>query len=375
MKVNSNQESRSMKLLDRFLVWVGWRKKTVESKPAAALRVAPTRSEIRKDMAQNGAWHSMPELMKEVDAKFAKLERTKFPRHRSNTPLSLAGRVGCYVGGPESAVPDIDLTQISQKSLAYGALPTFALMTMAECIEIKQADGTTGSIAQDWFYFMKVDKGDFKGVYPRFGGDIYECGVTVPKGKKWPQYSTVLGFVEVVGSAVHVLPYRTTQKVRIQPNGPRRNHVEIECPAWSTGMHAVNLSEGKWGLDKVFCYQMNLFCAKEAMWNVSVERKGIRLNFAIPDNDAPYFFQKRDKSDGRIFHAVKAHTRKTGQNVKTHYRGKRNFVWGRYNVTIQIPGRHRGSWLGLNSKTTTTPSEKNTPVDNLVPRLGAMQSY
>ena len=40
-----------------------------------------------------------------------------------------------------------------------------------------------------------------------------------------------------------------------------------------------------------------------------------------------------------IFHIVRAHVRKTGQKVKFHFRGLREFIWAGYRVSITVPGR------------------------------------
>ena len=87
---------------------------------------------------------------------------------------------------------------------------------------------------------------------------------------------------------------------------------------------------------------------ERANWStvrVNVHHDGMTASFGVALNRVPYFFQDRDyqvTEDGkrqRIFHVVRAHTRKDGAVVPMHFRGLRNFTWAGYNVSITIPGR------------------------------------
>ena len=97
-------------------------------------------------------------------------------------------------------------------------------------------------------------------------------------------------------------------------------------------------------LTDTFIILANLSASRDYHWQVVARRDGKRITCAIPDNDAPRFFAKREDKTKKIFHAVAAHKRllKSGAetNVKTHYRGSRRFNHNGIDIEIRMPGKH-----------------------------------
>ena len=83
---------------------------------------------------------------------------------------------------------------------------------------------------------------------------------------------------------------------------------------------------------------------------VRAKKNGVTACFCIDMLRTPYFFADRDKTVNengqtkRIFHIVRTHRRAlrngTTQNVRSHFRGLRNFDWFGYRVSITVPGLH-----------------------------------
>jgi len=90
--------------------------------------------------------------------------------------------------------------------------------------------------------------------------------------------------------------------------------------------------------------------ASEQGLSVRVEKGKNRLAFSVDMLRTPYFFQDRQKvvnENGRtkpILHIVRAHRRKNGKVVKSHWRGLREFQWNGYNVKIGMGGKHLRNW-------------------------------
>jgi hypothetical protein len=82
-----------------------------------------------------------------------------------------------------------------------------------------------------------------------------------------------------------------------------------------------------------------------SMVRVSCTKDDMTATFSVNLHKMGYFFQDRDihvNQNGirrRIFHMVRAHTRKDGAVIKFHFRGERRFTWAGYDVLITIPGR------------------------------------
>jgi len=109
-------------------------------------------------------------------------------------------------------------------------------------------------------------------------------------------------------------------------------------------------------LEANFYLAFNTTMLREYNTNIIVRRGRCRATFTVPENDWKYFFKDRvhvvDRGKvRRIFHAVMSHVRhaKSGdQNIKTHYRGLRHFVWNGYSISIVMQGKHGVSQAEFN---------------------------
>ena len=85
--------------------------------------------------------------------------------------------------------------------------------------------------------------------------------------------------------------------------------------------------------------------AQYSMVRIAATKGDMTAVFSVNIHRMGYFFQDRDihlnesGSRKRIFHIVRAHTRKDGSVVPFHFRGERDFSWAGYQISISIPGR------------------------------------
>ena len=84
--------------------------------------------------------------------------------------------------------------------------------------------------------------------------------------------------------------------------------------------------------------------AQRGVVRIAVTKDDMTAVFSVNHLKMGYFFQDRDIQIGetgarkRIFHMVKAHTRRDGSEVPMHFRGEREFTWADYKVLITVPG-------------------------------------
>lgn len=92
-------------------------------------------------------------------------------------------------------------------------------------------------------------------------------------------------------------------------------------------------------------WALNASALRDSHWQAicTHQKNGNRITFGIEAGDAKYVFRERLYStDGKtkIIHWVKAHVRHTDkgdQNITTHIRGSREFVWDDWDVKILMP--------------------------------------
>jgi hypothetical protein len=97
----------------------------------------------------------------------------------------------------------------------------------------------------------------------------------------------------------------------------------------------------------LFCFTMNFWvqAATGSMIRVTATKGNVVMPFVVDVLDTPGFFSDRDITitqtgvKKRIFHIVRQHVRASGQVVKLHFRGLRDFIWNGYNIKIVVPGR------------------------------------
>ena len=94
-----------------------------------------------------------------------------------------------------------------------------------------------------------------------------------------------------------------------------------------------------------FCMCMNLWAvgATYSMVRVTATKNGLVMPFVVPELDIPAFFKDREKTGRRIFHVVGAQkprkNSKTGEGIRLHFRGEKDFKWNGYQINITVPGK------------------------------------
>jgi hypothetical protein len=128
---------------------------------------------------------------------------------------------------------------------------------------------------------------------------------------------------------------------------------------WAQSQHLIDLAQDNDSTveelaREIVALAANAQLASERGLSVRVSKGKERLAFSIDTLRTPYFFQDREKvvnENGKtkpILHIVKAHKRKDGKVIKTHWRGLRQFSWNGYDVKIGMGGKHLLNYSGFN---------------------------
>ncbi len=185
----------------------------------------------------------------------------------------------------------------------------------------------------------------------------YECNFYVEVERKTGAVNAIkIPMTHQINIPVH--RSRSNPKGGSMYKAKRGRHALIAVQSWERP-DMINDEEThapeqiKADLEERFCIAYNLTMRREYGVNIIVKKGGHCATFIVPQNRWKYFFRERldvMTTAGRkrpIFHAVIAHERhlKTGKivDVKTHYRGSRNFVWNGYEILIVMQGKHGAS--------------------------------
>ena len=206
------------------------------------------------------------------------------------------------------------------------------------------------------FYFTKYRRRAFNGSFqqPRKGcaGYIVTVYWDCPEDDRWREGAPSQFGVEVDpdGSVRPLRDLATKQTIR-----PRRgksfqvpDHRWGRHPFWTTWAREAGRDPEEF-LRFMFLLAVNFWesASEGSMTRISASKGELTATFALNIIRTPYFFSDRDIADARrrkIFHIVRTHTRQlaTGKtsNVRTHFRGEREFDWNGYKILITVPGWH-----------------------------------
>ncbi len=188
------------------------------------------------------------------------------------------------------------------------------------------------------------------------GGDIYTMTIWWdrphdPKFKRkygTPQQFGI--FVSEDGQQIIALRELETKIVSVRSKKKRRGWVDIPQRGWQFPTEFErwardNGEDAQTFLSRLFLSSVQRHAnAQRGVVRIAVSKDDMTAVFSINHNKMGYFFQDRDIHVGetgqrkKIFHMVKAYTRKDGVQVPLHFRGEREFTWAEYNVKITVPG-------------------------------------
>ena len=266
------------------------------------------RQDTRETAKETGAYDSFQELLDDLDEKFNRLKLTKFRRYRGAVGQSNALKyLGAYIMS-ESSMIGVDQLEPHIRTMLPSILVTSMPMALG-----------SDNILGDWLMIIKIKHNTSNVQWVPRSHTKYALEVTLPIHLNMPSIHTGLAYFAVK-------PDGTVYELRYKDDHGRWHY----CPREN--------KESTWV--QCFCAIANAAAMRDFHWSVVARKGDYKILFSIPDNDAPHFFRKHRSKEGKIFHAVRAHTRSNGSNVRTHYRGKRRFLWGGYNISIHIPGKH-----------------------------------
>jgi len=122
-----------------------------------------------------------------------------------------------------------------------------------------------------------------------------------------------------------------------------------DYPNISLNTKKLSKNERRERLIHTFIQTYNIVMRRENGINIYVKNNNHRCTFTIPQFHWKLFFKDRIKVKTPkgytkpIFHAVIAHkriTKKGESNVRTHYKGIREFFWEDYKINIVMPKKH-----------------------------------
>lgn len=228
------------------------------------------------------------------------------------------------------------------------------------------------------------------------GGDIYKLTVWWdrphdPKFKRKYGIPQQFGiYISQDGKQIVALRQIDTKLVPVRPKrGADRQTFHVPQRSWKfpdgftdwAKTAGKSVQELMLGLFLVSVQKQDF--ARRSAIRVAASKGNMTAVFGVNIERTAYFFQDRDihlndrGSRKRIFHVVRAHTRRDGTEVKLHYRGEREFDWAGYKILITVPGRdHKditecdigcvdGYWMVKGEKYLSVPEVGKLLVDSM----------
>lgn len=319
------------------------------------------------DIEASGRWYHLRDLLDVLDQHFFYIRRMKGTDREG---YDFYSRVGGYVISPKAE--GWTMGGILPSSWRQRQRPSFGLVSMT-----READPE--KVHARFIYFYRITQSDFMEKCPE--SDVYRVTVYYDSGRgkklRFPaEYAVAVSWkdasVRLVkerflasrrlpitkrksssGSAClpnHTAPTRTKSRL----GGERVTMWRFGYPQNLRSLFAAHKEEGtilrKQTIEEyataIFIWVAGIVDNAGADTHVRVSKGNLDALFCIPIERTPYFFKDRQlvvNHNGRrkkIFHIVRAHTRKSGKLIKTHFRGMRKFEWNGYRITISMPGFH-----------------------------------
>ncbi len=339
--------------------------RTVESIAAPPIRSdRVVVQQIRTRKNRDERFSDFSSLLNCIDETFAKLERLK----KSKVPMAkMLRKHGPYIVPNDwgHTYDDGDAVHIDHlESFSAFGCPSFLFLDMPWRKEGKDDSFNHFSMA------VKFDKLPAQLKKPGFC--YYEFGCYFPKRiDKIPEFGVAayVGVHEQTGEVI-AMPTLMSKSVNLK-NGERVTHrgwryaaIPNNADDWRTWSQSRNAEE----IVKHFTLIYNMTMWREYGVNIVAKKDGSKATFIVPEHRWKDFFKDRfdvkavDGRRKRIFHAVTAHSRSNGSNVRTHYKGSRHFFWRGYEISIVMPGKHGAAQASLNI------SAHNFGPEEVVPR-------
>lgn len=351
-----------------FMTWFFLLKKSEKSNKQKKIRVAKK----QKYESMQGQYEKISDLLNDLDTTFKMIKRLKPKKSVIQKMIKVHGT---YIVGEMPEDSYFNCKKLDGFKV-YG-LPTF----ISSIWTINQRKKITGSddLKDKVECFLAALKYKGTGIYPiKKNHVIYEvCTVIVD-----PKPIDLQFFVEVneITGDVRALksPVSKTHYFKSKKNG----WITYTTNKWCVpelphdGLKNItNENEQLNELARLFVLVFNTTMLREYSVNINVKKGNERVTFAVPQDRWKYFFKERIKAKNRngntkpIFHSVTAHSRKTKKgytDVKTHYRGLREFWWNRYHVKIVMPGKHGAAQASFGASCYIDKVIKNVDTNNFI---------
>ncbi len=312
----------------------------------------------------DGRFVGMKTLLESIDETFSKLARLKRSKHETAKLLRKNGPM----------IVPYDQNALCEENYLEG-FATYGLPSMlfvdtpwSRYFQDQKKDGF-----EHLSYAVKFDK--LPVVLKRRGFSYYKFGCYWPKqrGDRTPEFSiqAYVGVHEITGEVI-AIPVLQTLCKDLKANSVTSHKAKtIPNRAWRylalTDDFSLCQEEQRRHIVSHFCAIYSFSMWREFDVNIVVTKAGAKATFLVPHHRWKDFFKDRldvlasDGKRARIFHAVTAHTRSNGSNVRTYYKGSRHFCWRGYEVSIVIPGKHGAPQASFGVSATVMPEETAIP--------------
>jgi hypothetical protein len=302
------------------------------------------------DTEEYGQFYFRHTILDQLDRYFIILKRMK---KGDSQAYNLYSQIGAYIL-PERI--DAGFESFHLEPLWLDTRPAFGMVLYGSRTEHVEMDKEKNVFVPFAVYYTKYAAAKAPvAVQPVHSGDIYVCTVYWDSFKSLKRGSPTEFAVNIsLDGEVRVLKIRENKTVKIRAKkGKDKGSVftfsrqEWGVPSffkdWAKS-HKVNVHLF---LTTIFIEAANAqMAAAESMIKVKVFKDRMAAIFSVNVLRTPYFFRDRDLYVGptgkkkKIFHIVRAHVRKSGSPVRTHFRGMREFLWKGYKIEITVPGWH-----------------------------------
>lgn len=325
----------------KVMSWFPW-----YGEPGDIVRKQEKKDEKKKPKTEKeqSVWNTISGLRKNVDIVFSELSfidyigKDGYSHNSHKSTIKGLRALGPFMMPMLCDVEEMSAPFMQAKGREAPAIAFLGFPWKKEVIENK--DKEERLLYPRFLYALRMDKSQISPYVEFTGKDevIYECGGAVydDAPPRWARrYKKKLNWF-----CYWYAFNRKTGKSRVLKIKEYRNNKFYTQQLFKRPPSDIR--------DDTLQFIMNVWVQRDFYWQVVAESDKQKATFCIEQNRAKEYFKDRyiddDGKRKRIFHWVKSHYRHTKTAgivpVKTHFRGNRKFTWGKYSITIRVPGMH-----------------------------------
>jgi hypothetical protein len=331
----------------------------------------------------DAAFHFKADILDQLDRYMVLIARMK---RTDPNAYELYHRIGGTII-PRSALMELQ-PELSPRWRA-GHRPSFGCMAVAISSKDIEAEKGRDSTGPRFLYFMRVEPGTVPCTVEHVeGGTIYVVTFyyDLPDDKSWKSGAKADIFLHI-DDQCHIRVLRTMavtlKRIKHKRGWPRTSEIptglHLELPHVVVEWYEKFKHKGFTSVDDYIAHIFSMFIEvhdRPGMLRVACTKGHLTATFTIDIERTPYFFADRNATFNqngqkkRIFHIVRAHSRKDGRRVRIGFRGLRRFTWNGYDVNVTVPGLHHNLVEDFESAASLSEPHKDNRGYIGVARLG-----